>query len=67
MEEASWRRHQGEGIREEASLGRHRGGGIMQEASWRRHQGAFGGGDGAVAAGGPRWLRPTNFWRSLEH
>ena len=35
MEEASGRRHQGEGIREEASLGRHRGGGIVEEASWR--------------------------------
>ena len=31
--EASWRRHQGGGIREEASFGRHHGGGTMEEAS----------------------------------
>ena len=37
-EEASGRRHQGEGIREEASLEKHRGGGIIEEASGRRCQ-----------------------------
>ena len=44
MEEASWRKHRGGGIREEgikekASGRRHHGGGIMGEASWRRHHG----------------------------
>ncbi len=33
MEEASWRRHHGEGIMEDASWRRHHGGGIMEEAS----------------------------------
>jgi hypothetical protein len=36
VEEASWRRHHGGGIREEASRRRHQGGGIREEASWRR-------------------------------
>ena len=39
IEEASWRRHQGGGIREKASGRRHHGGGIMEEASWKRHHG----------------------------
>ena len=39
MEEASWRRHRGGGIREKASGRRHHGGGIIGEASWRRHHG----------------------------
>lgn len=37
--EASWRKHQGGGIKEEASFGRHHGEDIMEDASWRRHQG----------------------------
>ena len=68
MEEASWRRHNGRGIREEAS-GRkasgisHQAGGIMQKASWGRHCGGS-----IMEEGGTMeeasWRHPGDIWEA---
>ena len=61
MEETSWRRHQGGGIREEAPGRRHQGGdiiegGIMEEAPWRRHHG------GGISGASRKHLR--DIWKA---